>query len=226
MPSPVLHVVLVAPKIPTNTGSIGRTCLNFGAKLHLIEPLGFSLDSTRLKRAGLDYWPHLDVTRYKDWDTFNSTFPNKSSRFFFSKFGPTNLLHFSFPPVSDLPLPHPSEREIVKELKRLAVEDGDGLGPGQESTEEDASSQKEAVISAAGEADAEGEEIPNLFLVFGSETEGLYKSLGEEALEGSPVISLPMMNPHRTTDIPSFNLASCVTMCCWEVWRQYSQPEE
>jgi len=62
-----LHIVLVEPEIPPNTGNIGRLCVGAGVKLHLIEPLGFSLDETRLRRAGLDYWQHLDL---KIWPSF------------------------------------------------------------------------------------------------------------------------------------------------------------
>ena len=62
------HVVLVAPEVPWNTGNIGRTCLGAGAFLHLIKPLGFSLESRDLKRAGLDYWHKLEL---RVWDDFN-----------------------------------------------------------------------------------------------------------------------------------------------------------
>ena len=61
------HVVLVAPEIHWNTGNAGRTCLGAGASLHLIRPLGFSLDSREVKRAGLDYWPEVNLTV---WDSF------------------------------------------------------------------------------------------------------------------------------------------------------------
>jgi tRNA (cytidine/uridine-2'-O-)-methyltransferase len=63
------HVVLVAPEVHWNTGNIGRTCLGAGAQLHLIRPLGFSLDSRQVKRAGLDYWPRVPLTV---WDDFQS----------------------------------------------------------------------------------------------------------------------------------------------------------
>lgn len=66
----MLHVVLVAPEIPPNTGSIARLCAATGTRLHLIRPLGFSLDDRYLKRAGLDYWPHVDVHVYDDWQHF------------------------------------------------------------------------------------------------------------------------------------------------------------
>lgn len=66
----MLNIVLVAPEIPANTGNIGRTCVVTGARLHLVEPLGFSLDERPLRRAGLGYWESLDVTRYRDWGDF------------------------------------------------------------------------------------------------------------------------------------------------------------
>ncbi len=65
-----LHVVLVEPEIPPNTGSIARLCAATHTRLHLIRPLGFSLDDRYLKRAGLDYWPYVDVHVYDDWPHF------------------------------------------------------------------------------------------------------------------------------------------------------------
>ena len=64
------HVVLVSPDIPWNTGNIGRTCLGAGAHLHLIRPLGFSLDDRDLKRAGLDYWRQVDLSVWEDFNCF------------------------------------------------------------------------------------------------------------------------------------------------------------
>jgi tRNA (cytidine/uridine-2'-O-)-methyltransferase len=64
------HVILVEPEIHWNTGNIGRTCLATGASLHLIEPLGFSLDSREVKRAGLDYWPRVNLFVWKNYDHF------------------------------------------------------------------------------------------------------------------------------------------------------------
>jgi len=65
--NPPLHIVLVEPEIPPNTGNIARLCACTGCQLHLVHPLGFSLDDKQLKRAGLDYWPHLNVRHYRDW---------------------------------------------------------------------------------------------------------------------------------------------------------------
>ena len=65
-----LNIVLHEPEIPANTGNIGRTCVATGTRLHLIEPLGFSLSEKALKRAGMDYWKDLDVTTYLDFEEF------------------------------------------------------------------------------------------------------------------------------------------------------------
>jgi tRNA (cytidine/uridine-2'-O-)-methyltransferase len=70
-----VHVVLVAPEIPPNTGSIGRLCVATGTPLHLIEPLGFVIDDKHLRRAGLDYWPHLELHRWPSWGRFASSRP-------------------------------------------------------------------------------------------------------------------------------------------------------
>lgn len=70
-----MNIVLHQPEIPGNTGNIGRTCVATGTSLHLIEPLGFRLDEKSLKRAGMDYWPLLDVHRYINFQEFQSRNP-------------------------------------------------------------------------------------------------------------------------------------------------------
>ena len=66
----ILNIVLVEPQIPQNTGNVARTCAATGARLHLVEPMGFTPDDAKLKRAGLDYWHLLDITYYKNLDDF------------------------------------------------------------------------------------------------------------------------------------------------------------
>jgi tRNA (cytidine/uridine-2'-O-)-methyltransferase len=66
-PPPLLHIVLHQPEIPDNTGNVGRTCVAVGAKLWLVRPLGFRMDDRHLRRAGLDYWEHLDWEAVNDW---------------------------------------------------------------------------------------------------------------------------------------------------------------
>lgn len=65
-----MNIVLLEPEIPQNTGNIGRTCCATGTKLHLIEPMGFRINEKSLKRAGMDYWEHLDVTIYDSYKDF------------------------------------------------------------------------------------------------------------------------------------------------------------
>lgn len=77
---PCLHVVLYQPEIPHNTGSVGRTCVAVGAKLWLVRPLGFRLDDYYLRRAGLDYWEHLEVEVVDDWKALEERLLNPSAR--------------------------------------------------------------------------------------------------------------------------------------------------
>ena len=78
---PSLNIVLVEPQIPQNTGNIARTCAATGARLHLVEPMGFRVDNAKLKRAGLDYWHLLDITYYENLDDFFNK--NKDGKFFY-----------------------------------------------------------------------------------------------------------------------------------------------
>ena len=86
--SPLLNIVLYHPEIAANTGAVGRTCVGLGAKLWLIEPLGFQIEDRKVKRAGLDYWPYLDWEKTTIWDMFlnrlHEEYPDKADlRFFF-----------------------------------------------------------------------------------------------------------------------------------------------
>ncbi|HAU85425.1 MAG TPA: tRNA (uridine(34)/cytosine(34)/5-carboxymethylaminomethyluridine(34)-2'-O)-methyltransferase TrmL [Lachnospiraceae bacterium] len=72
----MLNIVLHEPEIPANTGNIGRTCVAAGARLHLIEPMGFRISAKEVKRAGLDYWDKLDVTVYDSYEDFLQKNPN------------------------------------------------------------------------------------------------------------------------------------------------------
>jgi tRNA (cytidine/uridine-2'-O-)-methyltransferase len=76
MPTPVLNIVLFQPEIPANAGAIGRTCVAIGAKLWLVRPLGFRLGDRHLRRAGLDYWEHLDWEEADDWEDLVRRLPN------------------------------------------------------------------------------------------------------------------------------------------------------
>lgn len=100
-----IHVVLVHPEIHWNTGNAGRTCLAAGATLHLIEPLGFSLDERQVKRAGLDYWEHVDLRVWPSWDAFEAALPGLGDPYFFSTKAEA--------PLWDVPLGAPADVVLI-----------------------------------------------------------------------------------------------------------------
>jgi len=77
----MFNIVLVEPQIPQNTGTIGRLCVNLGATLHLIKPLGFDIDDKAVKRAGLDYWKHLDLIVWENFEAFLEKHPIGSNTY-------------------------------------------------------------------------------------------------------------------------------------------------
>ncbi|PWH81775.1 tRNA (uridine(34)/cytosine(34)/5-carboxymethylaminomethyluridine(34)-2'-O)-methyltransferase TrmL [Algibacter marinivivus] len=89
-----LNIVLIEPEIPNNTGNIGRLALASGSNLHLVKPFGFTIDDTRLKRAGLDYWQHLSVTYYENIEEFFKINKGKTMAFL-SSHGSKN--HWNIP---------------------------------------------------------------------------------------------------------------------------------
>jgi tRNA (cytidine/uridine-2'-O-)-methyltransferase len=97
-PTPAdLHVVLVNPEIAWNTGNAGRTCLAAGARLHLVRPLGFSLEERELRRAGVDYWPRVDPVVWDDWAAFEAALPTLGEPCFFSAEAPREIWDVEFP---------------------------------------------------------------------------------------------------------------------------------
>jgi tRNA (cytidine/uridine-2'-O-)-methyltransferase len=94
---PQLHVVLHQPEIPYNTGSVGRTCVAVGAKLWLIRPLGFRVDDYHLRRAGLDYWEHLNWEVVDDWDALVAALSN-AKPWLFTKKATSSYLDASYQP--------------------------------------------------------------------------------------------------------------------------------
>ncbi len=93
----MLHVVLVEPEIPWNTGNAGRTCLAAGAKLHLVKPLGFHLGERWLRRAGLDYWEHVDPQLHESSAAFEAELPRLGVPFFMTVEGSGNLFEMEIP---------------------------------------------------------------------------------------------------------------------------------
>lgn len=93
-----MHVVLVEPEIPPNTGNVARLCAATGSELHLIEPFGFKLDDKQLKRAGMDYWEHLTWRRWKNWAEFHARLPAGAALWFIESGGPRRYTDARFGP--------------------------------------------------------------------------------------------------------------------------------
>ena len=92
-----MNIVLYEPEMPLNTGNIGRTCVATGTKLHLIGPLGFRLDQKEIRRAGLDYWPHLDLMIHDTWEDYLASVKPRRVHFL-STHGEKSLYDCSFEP--------------------------------------------------------------------------------------------------------------------------------
>jgi|TARA_B110000438_G_scaffold1955_1_gene2043 tRNA (cytidine/uridine-2'-O-)-methyltransferase len=93
-----INIVLVEPEIPMNTGTIGRLCLATASTLHLIEPLGFEISDSRLKRAGLDYWKYIKLKTYPSLEIFFQSIPATAQKVFFSTKGEKDFFQHSFQP--------------------------------------------------------------------------------------------------------------------------------
>ena len=93
-----MHVVLLEPEIPPNTGNVARLCAATRSTLHLIEPFGFKLDDTQLKRAGMDYWQHVEWHRWSGWGAFREAVPNGARLWFVESNGPRLYTDASFAP--------------------------------------------------------------------------------------------------------------------------------
>lgn len=93
-----MHVVLVEPEIPPNTGNVARLCAATKSTLHLIEPFGFKLEDKDLKRAGMDYWQHVEWHRWKNWDAFHRTLPPSARLWFIESGGPKVYSETSYSP--------------------------------------------------------------------------------------------------------------------------------
>jgi len=97
-----MHVVLLEPEIPPNTGNVARLCAATRSILHLIEPLGFKLDDSQLKRAGMDYWQHLEWHRWSDWESFRQQIAPSARFWFIESGGPTIYSDVRFAPCDYL----------------------------------------------------------------------------------------------------------------------------
>lgn len=97
----MIHIVLFEPEIPGNTGNIIRTSMAFNCKLHLIEPLGFSLDEKHLRRSGMDYIKDADIEIHPNWEDFDMKNPSKY-KYFMTRYGKRHLLNLTLPPLTKM----------------------------------------------------------------------------------------------------------------------------
>jgi tRNA (cytidine/uridine-2'-O-)-methyltransferase len=93
-----MQIVLVEPEIPPNTGNVARLCAATKSRLHLIEPFGFKLDDAQLKRAGMDYWQHVEWQRWKNWTAFAEKLPAGARLWFVESGGEKNYSEVKFSP--------------------------------------------------------------------------------------------------------------------------------
>jgi len=121
-----VHVALVEPEIPPNTGSIARLCAATETPLHLVGRLGFAIDDRHLRRAGLDYWPWVPLTRHESWETFRTALPGR--RLGFSARAPRVYTEIGFLPDDVLVfggetrgLPPPIRDELEPDLYRIPI---------------------------------------------------------------------------------------------------------
>jgi tRNA (cytidine/uridine-2'-O-)-methyltransferase len=128
----MLHVVLVCPEIHWNTGNVGRTTLAVGAELHLVAPLGFSLDEKQVRRAGLDYWPRVRLHVWPDWAALEAALPSLGEPFFFSSAGARAHWEPRYPPDTVLVfgresvgLPPPLLERFAARVLRIPMEDAE-----------------------------------------------------------------------------------------------------
>lgn len=162
-----IHIVLVAPKMPSNTGNIIRLCANSGAQLHLVRPLGFELDDKKLRRAGLDYHEYAHLQVHDDWTAARQAL-------------------------------RAADCHIVTALTtKLSKPFYDYDFGGQVNSEK-----------------PDNKAMPNIALVFGSETAGLADDIRED-IGADNWLRLPMLADSR-----SLNLSNSVAICLYEIWRQ------
>ncbi len=125
-----INIVLIEPEIPQNTGNIARTCAATGAALHLVKPMGFEIDSAKLKRAGLDYWDKLDITYYENSAEFFEKNKNENM-FFYSTKAPVSHVSADYPAKVFLVfgketkgLPEELLKENLEKCVRIPMRDG------------------------------------------------------------------------------------------------------
>jgi tRNA (cytidine/uridine-2'-O-)-methyltransferase len=203
-----MHIVLLEPEIPPNTGNVARLCAATRSTLHLVEPFGFKLDDAALKRAGMDYWQHVEWHRWKNWSEFEASvasailadvepgiLPGGKTVDSTAASGKSNVSHAA--------LPNPGGR----------------MPPSTSGRRPDATPPRLWFIEQGGARFyTEAKFGPDDYLVFGRETAGLPKTLLDA--NAATWLRIPMFNP----DARSLNLSNCVALVLFEALRQQGFP--
>lgn len=191
-----MHIVLHQPEIPANTGNIGRTCVATGTSLHLIEPFGFRLNEKEIRRAGMDYWEKLDVTRYMNFDTFYEQYRTYAEQ----------LAGYGF-------------EQSVEQTARLhdrqdaAFRDGQSVGQQAGCAVGGRKPRLWMATTKAKRAYTEADFGPDDFIMFGKESAGIPEEILVEHEEDC--IRIPML-----PEIRSLNLSNAVAIVLYEALRQ------
>ena len=188
-----MHIVLHQPEIPANTGNIGRTCVATGTSLHLIEPFGFRLNEKEIKRAGMDYWEKLDVTRYMNFDTFYEQYKEYARQ----HIGQEQW----------------GVEQSAEQRSSIVPEDRQHVGQQSECEAENRKPRLWMATTKAKRAYTEVAFGPDDFIMFGKESAGIPEEILVEHEEDC--IRIPML-----PEIRSLNLSNAVAIVLYEALRQ------
>ena len=117
-----MHIVLVEPEIPPNTGNVARLCAATRTTLHLIEPFGFKLDDAQLKRAGMDYWRHVEWRRWRNWAEFEAGLDASARIWLIESQGPRLYTEARFGPLAEMDRKPGRIADLVHGLETMATE--------------------------------------------------------------------------------------------------------
>lgn len=203
----MFNIVLLEPEIPANTGNIGRTCLITGSRLHLIEPMGFILNDKYLKRAGMDYWPEVDVTVYDSWRDF--VWKNADR----IEFPPETLRDVHYPGIVGVNTCDRGFCGVSSYGEDSADRTGNKTGarisePGRKATIWMASTKGPVTHDSAAFQDGD-------FIMFGKESRGIPEKILRDNYDTT--IRIPMHHSQRDR---SLNLSNSAAIVLYEALRQ------
>ena len=197
----------LSPQIPTNTGSMGRTCIGLGARLHLVKPLGFELTNTKVKRSGLDYWPEVELSVHDSWADCAAAADKAAAADMLAVDG------------ADADADANADADATPWWWFFTRAGDCGLAEAEQSWRSAAAAAAAAaspLVSGGG-----GRRRRPLYLVFGSEIDGFPAELEEQIDAGlGHQVAIPMQ---RQDVIRCYNLSASATMALWAAYSAYSE---